>query len=301
VADGVSLAGDGVSLVPGTGGGGTVVAGAGIAVTSGSTVALGTIAAGDILGNPGTVGASPTAVAIGAGLTLASSGTLSATGGGSGTVTQVTVQGGPFLNGGTITSAGTVANSTASLVAHGILIAEGTSAVVATAALTNGQLLIGATGADPTPQTVSGDAAISSTGSVTVSKVAGNTLSANAGAVLNSGTVQINNAVTLAGTAAGTLAISPTTGTSDVILNMPASGGTVTAGGGPSFSRQRMLMEVKQGATAGVLNFGTAYHLSGAITSFTLTATANAIDRLQWLSPDGAGWALEAINQGATF
>ena len=45
----------------------------------------------------------------------------------------------------------------------------------------------------------------------------------------------------------------------------------------------------------------TVYHLSGAITSFTLTPTVGAIDRLEWLSPDGAGWALLAINQGATF
>ena len=100
---------------------------------------------------------------------------------------------------------------------------------------------------------------------------------------------------------AGTLAISPTTGISDVLITMPAGGGTVTAEGAPSFARQRMFMEVKQGATAGVLNFGTVYHLSGAITSFTLTPTVGAIDRLEWLSPDGAGWALLAINQGATF
>lgn len=201
----VSLPGEGVSLIPGSGSG-VVVAGSGIVVTSGSTVSLGTIAAGDILGNSGTVAATPSATAIGAGLTLAS-GTLSATG--------------------------------------------------ATAA--------------------------------------------NTGAVLNSGTVQVNNATTLAGTAAGTVTIAPATGTSDVILNMPASGGTVTATGNASFSRQRMLLEIHQGATAGVLNLGTVFHFTGAITSFTLTSTAAAIDRLEFISTDGTNWVNLAINQNATL
>lgn len=206
MTDGVSLAGDGVSLVPGTGGSGTVVAGSGIAVTGGSTIALGTIAAGDILANSGTVAATPTATAIGAGLTLAS-GTLSAA---------------------------------------------------------------GATAADH-------------------------------GVVLNSGTVQVNNAVTLTGTAAGTVTIAPTTGTSDVILNMPASGGTVAATGNASFSRQRMLLEIHQGATAGVLNLGTVFVFTGAVTSFTLTPTANAVDRLEFVSTNGTNWVNLAINQNATI
>lgn len=69
--------------IPAPGGGTTVIAGSGIAVTSGNTVALGTITAGDILGNSGTIGATPTGVAIGANLTLAG-GTLSASAGGGG-------------------------------------------------------------------------------------------------------------------------------------------------------------------------------------------------------------------------
>lgn len=261
-------------------------------------------------------------------------------------VTSVIAQGGPFLANGTITSTGTISNSTASLTAHGIIIAEGTGAAVATAAMTNGQLLIGATGADPVPQTMSGDAAISNTGSVTVSKingnplaattptsanlliangsswastamsgdatissagsitvskVGGNTLSANFGAVMNAGTVSINNSITLAGTAGGTLAPAPTTGTTDVIINMPAAGGTVTVNPVVSFSRQRMEMDIKQGATFGVLNFGTVVKLTGAVSTFTLTPTANAVDRLSFISPDGTSWVPWAVNQGATL
>lgn len=227
--------------------------------------------------------------------------TITATGVGAGTVTNVVAQGGPFLANSTITTTGTIANSAASLTAHGIILAEGTGAAVATAAMSNGQLLIGATGADPAPQTMSGDATINVGGTIAVSKVAGNTLSANLGAVMNAGTVSINNAITLAGTAAGTLAPSPTTGTTDVIVTMPSAGGTVTLAGGPTFPRQRMLTEIHQGVTVGVLNLGTVFHLTGAVTSFTLTPTASAIDRMEWLSPDGTLWVNLAINQNATL
>ena len=58
-----------------------IVAGPGLAggtITSAGTISLGTVAAGDILGNSSTISAVPTAVAIGSGLTLAS-GTLTAT------------------------------------------------------------------------------------------------------------------------------------------------------------------------------------------------------------------------------
>jgi hypothetical protein len=55
---------------------------------SGGTLNLGTIAGPDLLGNSGTVGAVPTAIAIGANLTLAS-GTLSSSAGGSGVGTII--------------------------------------------------------------------------------------------------------------------------------------------------------------------------------------------------------------------
>jgi len=84
-------------------------------------------------------------------------------GGGSGTVTSVEVaggttglstSGGPITTSGTITITGTlnVANGgtgATSLTNGGILIGSGTGAVTATSQPTNGQLLIGSTGADP--------------------------------------------------------------------------------------------------------------------------------------------------------
>lgn len=55
-----------------------------------------------------------------------------------------------------------------SLTDHGILLGSGTGAVTPTAAMTNGQLLIGATGADPAPQTVGGDATLAANGTLTI-------------------------------------------------------------------------------------------------------------------------------------
>ena len=82
----VAAIGTGITLTSGTitaavAGVGTVVAGAGLTggtITSSGTISQATISAGSISGNAGTVAAVPTAVAIGANLTLASSGTLSA-------------------------------------------------------------------------------------------------------------------------------------------------------------------------------------------------------------------------------
>ena len=65
----------------------------------------------------------------------------------------------PVANGGTGAS---------TLTAHGVLLGEGTNPLVPTAALTDGQILVGATGADPSPQTVGGDATLSKTGTLTL-------------------------------------------------------------------------------------------------------------------------------------
>lgn len=126
---------------------------------------------------------------------------------------------------------------------------------------------------------------------------------ANLGAVLNSGTVQLNNVTTLTGTAAATLTLAATTGTSDIVLNMPASGGTVTLAASPSFKRQRYELDIVQGATAGaiVLNAGFVFPTSGGPTGYTATATAAAVDRLMFISPDGTKLAVMAISQGYTI
>lgn len=56
----------------------------------------------------------------------------------------------------------------ASLTDHGVLIGSGTDPVAATAALTDGQILVGQTGADPAPRTVSGDVSLMATGEAAI-------------------------------------------------------------------------------------------------------------------------------------
>ena len=56
----------------------------------------------------------------------------------------------------------------ATLTDHGILVGSGTSAVTPLAVMTNGQIVVGATGADPAPQTLSGDATLNASGVLTL-------------------------------------------------------------------------------------------------------------------------------------
>jgi len=59
---------------------------------------------------------------------------------------------------------------------RGIMLGQGTDPVVVTAAMTNGQILIGQTGDDPLPKTVTGDMTLSATGFATVLPTANNIL-----------------------------------------------------------------------------------------------------------------------------
>lgn len=60
------------------------------------------------------------------------------------------------------------AGTVAGLSTHGVVIATGATAIGNTLVLTNGQLVIGATGADPAAQTVSGDATLAASGALTL-------------------------------------------------------------------------------------------------------------------------------------
>jgi hypothetical protein len=263
-----------------------------------------TLAAISLFGNGTTAGATGGNIAVGTGLTLSPAGTLAVTSGG-GSVTSVITQGGPFLASGSFTTSGTISNSTSSLTAHGVIIAEGTGAAVATAAMTNGQLLLGVTSADPAPQTMSGDATINAGGTIAVTKIGGATpaTAANTGAVLNSGTVQINGSTTLVGTASGTVTIAPTTGMSDVLLNLASAGGAQTIAAAPAFQYQRCLLSIKQGPTVSTvsLNTGFVFGATGGPTSFTVTPTVNVRDTLMLWTPDATHWVVMAVNQGITI
>ena len=98
-------------------------------VTTTGTVSLATRTASTLMGNPGTVAATPSDIAIGSGLSLSTAGTLSSTGLG-GTVTQVATSG-AGISGGPITTAGTLtvewnAGTVTALAPGGLVISGGT-------------------------------------------------------------------------------------------------------------------------------------------------------------------------------
>lgn len=77
------------------------------------------------------------------------------------TITQANVDGSVTSAGGTLTN-------------HGVLLGKGTRDIAVTAALTDGQLLVGQTSADPLQKTLSGDATLAASGALTI---ANNTIS----------------------------------------------------------------------------------------------------------------------------
>lgn len=241
-------------------------------IFGGSGGSLAPIASHALIGN------ATTATAVPAAVTLAATGGIGFVGGQLANV--ITYNEGPGIQIDAV-SANDITISFAGIAASRLLGNAGTVSGVP------GQISLGA------------NLSINAGGTLLVSTGAGT--GANLGAVANAGTIQIYNTITAIGTAAGTLTIVPTSGTSDVLITMPAGGGTVTAVGAPSFPRQRMLWDIKQGATAGVLNLGTVYNMTGAITSFTLTPTAGAVDQIGWISPNGTVWKPEFVNQGGTI
>jgi hypothetical protein len=68
----------------------------------------------------------------------------------------------------------------AALAAHGVLVGEGTGAAPNSVVLSDAQLLIGQTSADPAAKTVSGDATLADTGALTVTKTGGTAFTAAA-------------------------------------------------------------------------------------------------------------------------
>lgn len=114
--------------------------------------------------------------------------------------------------------------------------------------------------------------------------------------------------MTLNGTAGGTLTIAPTSGTTDVIVNMPTAGGTVTfAVGTLAFSRQRVLIDVVNGATLGavVMNLGTVGSVAGFEFSATVPSYApsaiNRTDRIMCIAPVTTILAVQAVNLSAVI
>lgn len=117
----------------------------------------------------------------------------------------------------TVSQGGTGATT---FTAHGILLGEGTSAVVATAAMTDGQLLIGQTSADPAPTTVTGDVTISNLGVTAI----GNNKVTNAMLRQSAGLSVIGRSASTSGN------VADITGTADQIFRVAAAGASLGFG-----------------------------------------------------------------------
>lgn len=91
---------------------------------------------------------------------------------------------------------------------HGILLGQGSSAIAVTAAMSDGQLLVGQSSADPLPKTISGDCTVAASGAITCTKVNGNTVTAGTSTITGaaSKTLTFGNTLTMAGTDGSSIA-----------------------------------------------------------------------------------------------
>lgn len=193
---------------------------------------IATLSASSLFGNPAASGATMGAIAIGSNLTLSVGGTLSASTPGTGTVTSVIAQGGPFLANGTITTSGTISNSVTSLTASAILLGAGPSPVTALGSLgTTTTVLHGNAAGAPTfgPVSLSADV----TGLLpfaNIATLAASSLFGNAtGAGATMGAIPIGSGLAFS---SGTLTATGSGGSvTSVIGGTGIAGGTITTTG----------------------------------------------------------------------
>ena len=277
----------------------------GAAVTGGTLQVLlssgQTLAAGSVIGpvgptgavgpsiNSGTVNAGGTLSLVRSdGSTIAVSGTIVGAPGAAGAA-GATGPAGPSINSGTVNAGGTLSliRSDGSTIAVSGTIVGATGAAgvgVTSAAVSGGTLTL----------LLSNSTSIVATGSVTPSFGQG---LGNTGSV-----VGVFGSQSIAATAGTTIATAVASGLEDFIVQMPTGAGTVTLAMTPTYPGQRLMTEIHQGSTGGVIALNSGFVFTGsAASSFTLTPTAGAIDRIGWLSRDGTHWVPMFVNQGATL
>ena len=277
----------------------------GAAVTGGTLQVLlssgQTLAAGSVIGpvgptgavgpsiNSGTVNAGGTLSLVRSdGSTIAVSGTIVGAPGATGAA-GATGPAGPSINSGTVNAGGTlslVRSDGSTIAVSGTIVgATGAAGVgVTSAAVSGGTLTL----------LLSNSTSIVATGSVTPSFGQG---LGNTGSV-----VGVFGSQSIAATAGTTIATAVASGLEDFIVQMPTGAGTVTLAMTPTYPGQRLMTEIHQGSTGGVIALNSGFVFTGsAASSFTLTPTAGAIDRIGWLSRDGTHWVPMFVNQGATL
>lgn len=121
-----------------------------------------------------------------------------------------------------------------------------------------------------------------------------------AGAGVNGGTVTVDgiaNTITASTTAT---TVTPVEGTTTYPIQL-VNGVTSTVNiGTATHSNQKIILDIKQGTTATVLNLGTTVSYGLSIPSYIVTPSASARDRLHFFAPSASVWALDAVSQGYT-
>ncbi|WP_448952116.1 hypothetical protein [Labrys neptuniae] len=198
----------------------------------------------------------------------------------------------PVGNGGT---------GATTLTANGILLGAGTSAVMPTAAMTNGQILVGQTSAAPLPKTVSGDCALAASGAATCTQLNG--VAPGTAYPLNVGT-SANNVVQLNGSARlpavdGSQLINLPPGVNvpkrQVALYGPATNGLPSFLPATSASLTLTTQNISTGANALVVTAANGFGANGA-TNVVGIATAN----FSWtLTASVTNYLCETVSAGA--
>lgn len=185
---------------------------------------------------------------------------------------------------------------------HGVLIGAAQGPIVATAVGTNGQMLLGATGADPGWQTMSADATLGTTGALTLA-----TVNSNVGSFTNANiTVNGKGLITAAsnGSASG-VSVATATGASPITVTATNGLTTIVSMGTPAASTINLPTAVqtagwRQCIKDGTTNFGTNNATVKSPTSGTIDGVAGATgvvmnqtrQELCFLS-DGTNWFVE--------
>lgn len=158
---------------------------------------------------------------------------------------------------------------------HGILLGQAASAIVATAAMSDGQLLVGQTGADPLPKSITGD----------VTFTAGGVTAIGANKVTDAMLRQSAGLSVIGRSASSTGNVADITGTADQVLRVAAAGASVGFGAidlSKSAAVGTSILALANGGTNAALtasNGGLLYSTGAALAILAGTATAGQIPR----------------------